>query len=89
MMGRFIAIPSWRGGTRLQSLIGNATVMWQTPQNSPARFIFISKCFVVFFWMLKISGWQLLHSSHAVWLLCGKIAGGTRSHSASSNSVFS
>jgi len=41
-------------------------------RNSPLRILSIEKCFVEFFYILKISGWQLEQSSHSSWILCRK-----------------
>src|SRR6476659_1901875 len=49
----------------------------------------MEKCLVVFFLMLKIAGWQFAQSSQRTWSAWGKMAGETKFHSASSESVVS
>src|ERR1035437_6791113 len=48
----------------------------------------IEKCWVVFFLVLKMSGWQLLQSSSQVCGLLGKMAGGVPIQSDSSTMHF-
>ena len=55
------------GWQRRQSFMGNATCMWQAPQKLPKMLLSMVKATVVFFLMLKISGWQLEQSSSMKW----------------------